>query len=492
MRLSKLAQSLQGAKILYDEGDWEREIISLVIDSRKKQMSALFVCLTGGEIDSHAYAEEAVRNGAVAVLTQTPLPLSVPQILCADTREGLARFASVFYGEPTKKLAVVGVTGTNGKTTTAYMLNSIFEERGKRTGVIGTLGVRYGGREFPADLTTPDPVRLQEIFAEMLAVGVEYVFMEVSAHALRYKKTAGVRFSACIFTNLTQEHLDFFPSMQAYGEAKARLFSPEICPLAVLNGDDEWGRKIGEKRLAEGGRTLFYGLNTPADGFAVVTDEGLRGSESLFNINDKLCRASLSLGGRHNIYNALAAACCAVELGVSTSVISSGLSKLKGVKGRLEWVASYRGADIFVDFAHTSDGLAKSLDALKAHCKGRLVCLFGCGGNRDREKRPLMGETAAKRCHFCVLTSDNPRYEDPLDILSQIERGYRRFSTRYVIVPERERAIDYALELLRAGDILLIAGKGGEEHQEIMGIKYPFNDQTTVNRLLMDKGAKEV
>ncbi len=486
MRLSKLIQAVENSQILY-EGDWEREILTLSVDSRKKQPSALFFCLSGGEKDGHLYAQEAVKNGAVAVVAQKPLPIFVPQIIIEDTREGLAKFAAMFHEKPCEDLKIIAVTGTNGKTTTTHILQSIFEESDKKTGIIGTLGIRYGEIQQPCPLTTPDPIQLQEIFAQMRAAGVEYVFMEVSAHALYYKKVAGITFTACIFTNLTQDHLDFFPSMAAYGAAKELLFFSEACPLAIVNGDDEFGREMGERRLKHGGKTIFYGLNTPADAFAVITHEGLNGSECMFNVHDELCRASLSLSGRHNIYNALAATACAVELGIPAEDISFGLQKLQRVKGRLEKVASYQKAEIFVDFAHTPDGLAKSLDALKKHCKGRLICLFGCGGNRDKSKRPLMGETVAKRCQFCVLTSDNPRYEDPLDILADIEKGYRRFSTRYVVVPNRARAIEYALDYLREGDILLIAGKGGEEEQEIMGIKYPFNDQIMVERFIEKK-----
>ncbi len=482
MRLSKLIQATE-CRIIY-EGDWEREILSLSMDSRKKQISALFFCLSGGDNDGHSFAQEAIKNGAAAVVTEKILPIVVPQILVENTRIALAKFSAMFHEKPSESLKIVAVTGTNGKTTTTHILQSIFKESGKRTGIIGTLGVRFGGKEYPCNLTTPDPIELQEIFAQMRDAGVEYVFMEVSAHALRYEKIAGIRFVACIFTNLTQDHLDFFSSMADYGQAKEKLFSSEICPLAIINGDDDFGRQIGKKRIDNADKTIFYGLNTPTDAFAIVTNENLKGSECMFNIHDELCRASLALSGRHNIYNALAATVCAVELGVSTEDISRGLQRLQGVKGRLQFVANFHKADIFIDFAHTPDGLAKSLDALKKHCKGRLICLFGCGGNRDKSKRPLMGETVARRCQFCVLTSDNPRYEDPLDILAEIERGYRRFSSRYVVVPNREKAIEYAMDYLREGDILLIAGKGGEETQEIMGIKYPFNDQLMVESYL--------
>ncbi len=488
MRLSKLIEGLEG-QVLCEEIDCEREIEALSVDSRKRAVSSLFFCLTGGERDGHAYAAEAVKKGAVAVVAERELPLSVPQILVKDTREALGHIADTFYGEPSKRLTVVGVTGTNGKTTTTYMLEAIFKAQGKKTGVIGTLGIRYNGREYPSFLTTPDPIELQSALSKMAQSGVEYVFMEVSAHALYYKKTAGVRFRACIFTNLTQDHLDFFKDMQAYKRAKTALFAAESCPLAVLNGDEETGREIGKRRLSSGRKTVYYGLSTPVDAFAVLTDEGLGGTECMFNLNDRLCRVRLSISGRHNVYNALAAAACAVELGATPSAIACGLSQLKEVKGRLQAIASPNGAHVYIDFAHTPDGLAKALDTLKGYCRGRLICLFGCGGNRDKSKRPIMGEVAAKRCDFAVLTADNPRYEDPLDIITEIERGYRRFSTRYIIVPDRKQAIFYALEWLQAEDVLLIAGKGGEEYQEIMGIKYPFDDQTTVAEFLQRKGA---
>ena len=485
MRLSRLLSEIEGEWV---SGKEERDILALNTDSRVKSEGSLFVCLAGSNSDSHEYAREAIRNGAVAILSERVLKVAVPQFIVADTRKALGEVASVFFGEPSKRLKVVGITGTNGKTTTAHMLAEIWRQEGRKVGVIGTLGIAYAGKSLPPTLTTPDPIALQETLADMLLRGVEYVVMEVSAHALFYKKTEGVHFSACIFTNFTQDHLDFFHTMKEYKCAKMRLFSLAACPLAVVNGDEEMGREIGKFRQREGGKTLFYGLNNPADSFAIITDETLYGTECMLNINDKLCRISLSMTGQHNVYNALAAAACAVEMGADAGAVSAGLTLLRGVKGRLEKVASYQGADVYVDFAHTSDGLEKSLESLKKYCKGRLICLFGCGGNRDKTKRPTMGEVAAKKTDFCVLTSDNPRYEDPLDIIADIEKGYRRFSSRYVVIPDRQKAIDYALDFLRKGDVLLIAGKGGEEYQEIMGIKYVFNDHTVVEELLERKG----
>lgn len=482
MRLSKLVERLG-----YQGEYADVEISGLSADSRTVEQGSLFVCLAGGTTDGHDYAYEAVKNGAVAIVSQRILDVSVPQIVTKDTRKALAVVSAAFYGDPSRRIKVVGITGTNGKTTTAHMLASILEKDGKKTGVIGTLGVRYDGREYPAELTTPDPIVLQKTLAQMRDCGVEYAVMEVSAHALYYKKIAGISFAACIFTNLSQDHLDFFPSMNAYKEAKGALFADTVAPIAVLNGDDAVGREFGKLRKKEQNKTLFYGLNTPSDAFAIITDETLNATDCLMNVNDKLCRVSLSLTGRHNIYNALAAAACAVELGTSIFSVAAGLNQLKGVRGRLERAATFSGAELFVDFAHTPDGLQKSLSALREHCKGRLICLFGCGGNRDKSKRPLMGETVAKKCDFAVLTSDNPRYEDPLDIIGDIEKGYRRFSMRYVIVPERKRAIEYALDFLQKGDILLLAGKGGEETQEIMGIKYPFNDNDIIEKIITEK-----
>ncbi len=486
MRLSRLFGAIASGKVIA-EGEWEQEIECLFMDSRQEVKNGLFFCLKGSNFDGHAYAKEAIKNGAVALVTERQLFVDVPQIVVENVREALGILSAVFYGNPSEKMQVVGITGTNGKTTVSYMLASILRAAKYSVGVIGTLGISYADTHIPADLTTPDPVLLQRTLLDMYMHGVEFVVMEVSAHALYYKKTAGVKFAACIFTNLTQDHLDFFCAMPAYQDAKRKLFLSDVCPIAILNGDDETGRSFGQMRENEAVKTTFYGLNTPTDAFAVITDESLRGTECMFNVNDKLFRATVSLVGRHNVYNALAAVSCAVELGVGTDAIAGGLLALKGVDGRLQWVGEYHGGDIYVDFAHTPDGLGRVLDALKPYCKGRVICLFGCGGNRDKTKRSIMGEIVAKKSDFAIFTSDNPRYEDPLDIIGAIEKGFRRFSPRYVIVPDRRRAIEYALEFLGQGDILLVAGKGGEEYQEIMGIKYPFNDHDIIQTILKGK-----
>lgn len=483
MYLSKLIEKITVKEKLFCEQDIE--IKGLCMDSRLCQAGDLFICIKGEKTDGHCYAEQAAQNGAIAFVTTEKLSLKAPQILVDDSRETVGLLADTFFGEPSNDLKIIGITGTNGKTTTAYMLKSILQSAQKKTGIIGTLGIVYGDKKIEPTLTTPDPIYLQSVLADMRDCGVEYVVMEVSAHALYYQKDSGLRFSACIFTNFTQDHLDFFQCMDNYKNAKMRLFDNEKCPVAIVNGDDDTGREIAKARL--NAKTVFYGMDTPTDAFAVITYEGLYGIEFVLNIMDKLSRISLSLLGKHNVYNALAASVCATELGISLAEVAEGLRTLKKVNGRLEYLRQYNGADIFVDFAHTPDGLKKSLECLLPHTQGRLICVFGCGGNRDTLKRIPMGEAVARKSHFSVLTSDNPRYEDPLDIISQMEKGYRRFSSNYVVVPDRRKAIEYALDLLSEGDVLLVAGKGGEKYQEVMGIKYDFNDKDVIEELIKQK-----
>ena len=484
MRLSKLASRVKDAKIICGE-DWEREIVSLSCYSQDTEKSSLFFCLTGKGGDGHAYAQEAIKRGAAALVVERELPVTVPQVLVKNARETMSLMSCAFYGEPSRDLKVIGITGTNGKTTTAHMVSEILKKAGKRVGTIGTLGVSYANVHLPSDLTTPDPIFLQRTLAQMRECGVEYVAMEVSAHALYYHKVAGTYFTACIFTNLTQDHLDFFENMSDYGNAKKRLFTEEICPIAIVNGDDKFAKQLLAER--KGAKTLVYGLSKAYDVSAEIGRESLTGTEFVLQTLGERRRVKLSMTGRHNIYNALASSACAQALGVRSRTVAASLCEMNGVNGRLEKAGEVQGANVFVDFAHTPDGLEKSLSALKAHCKGRLYCLFGCGGNRDKSKRAVMGETVAKTADFAILTSDNPRFEDPLDILSEIEKGYKRVSRDYVVVPNRQEAIAYAVDKLQRGDILLVAGKGGEEYQEIMGIKYPFKDNDIIKSYISEK-----
>ena len=462
----------------------DAEIAGISVDSKHILPGDLFVCFAGGEHDGHDFAAEAVEAGAAAIACERELPLPVPQLIVPDGRRASGELAAAFYGHPERKLKIVGITGTNGKTTTAHMLASVLTAAGKACGIIGTLGIRYAGRTIAPALTTPDPVFLYKVLADMAEAGVEYVVTEVSAHALYFGKTDGIAFEAGVFTNLSRDHLDFFKTMENYAAAKEKLFAAGRCRIVVVNSDDAEGRKIG--RMCEG--AVSYGLENPADVFAVDIRENFEGCSYVINLFDELYDIRIRMAGLHNVYNSMAAAACAGMLGVPLPVIAAGLAGLKRVRGRLEYVARCGGADIFIDFAHTPDGLEKSLTALRRHCKGRLLCVFGCGGNRDAEKRPMMGAVAARLADFSVITSDNPRYEDPFDIAVQIEAGLRPLSDRYVIVVDRESAIEYAVGALRAGDVLLIAGKGGETYQEIMGVKHIYNDISAVRSVLEGRG----
>lgn len=460
-------------------GNTDIEINGLCADSAKAAKGDLFFCYKGGKHDSHDCAKEAVSRGAAAIVCEHRLDLSVPQIVVRDGRAGMARFARVFYGYADEKLKIYAVTGTNGKTTTTYMLNAIFAANGNKTGIIGTLGISYCDKFIVPELTTPDPIYLHSVFADMVKCGVETVFMEISAHALYYGKTDGISFETGIFTNCTQDHLDFFGNMKDYAECKKSLFADGKCRSMVINSDDATGLEI----LSENPSAVSYGIDNPADVFAVDITEKINGTSYVINLFDELYEIKLKLPALHNVYNSMAAAACAHIAGIKTSVIAKGLASLEKVSGRLERVAKYNGADIFVDFAHTPDGLEKSLGCLKKLCRGKLYCLFGCGGNRDRSKRPLMGEVAGKYADFCILTSDNPRYEDPYDIICEIEKGLKPSGKNYVTVTERDIATEYAVRLLSDGDILLVAGKGGERYQEIMGIKHAYDDNTVIKKL---------
>ncbi len=478
MKLNELLNSVNYDKI---NGNTEVEISGLCTDSRLVKRGDLFFAYKGGKHDSHGDISEAINGGAVAVICERPIEgCAAVQIITRDGRGQIAPAARAFYGYADKKLKLVAVTGTNGKTTTTHMLAGIFKAAGKSAGVIGTLGIEYCGKFIAPELTTPDPIFLHSVFADMLAAGVEYVFMEVSAHALYFDKINGLTFEAGIFTNCTQDHLDFFGNMKDYARCKKLLFKDGRCKRAVINSDD----RLGVELISEVRGAISYGIENPADVFAVDIHENLDGTAFVLNLSDELYEIKLCLPAIHNVYNAMAAAACAKIFGIKINVIAKGLNSVKSVAGRLEHVAKYNGADIFVDFAHTPDGLEKSLQALKKLCKGRLFCLFGCGGNRDRTKRPVMGAVAAKYADFIIITSDNPRYEDPYDIITEIEQGVKPSGKAYVTVSERDIATEYAIGLLSADDILLVAGKGGEQYQEIAGIKHSYNDNTIIKNII--------
>lgn len=487
MRAEEILSCVEAERVY---GRPEGEISDVCTDSRLAKDGCVYIALKGGHTDGNAYIEEAVRSGAEAVIYEGTLPpelkrkaensLRTAYIRVDSARRAASAVSARFYGNPADKLKIIGVTGTNGKTTVANMLCFLINRAGKKAGVIGTLGIRFAGKELFSGLTTPDPVYLNCVFKQMAEAGIEYCVMECSAHALYYDKEFCVSYEAAIFTNLTQDHLDFFKDMTSYGAAKEKLFTERKVKRKIINADDEFG--VALSRKAEGAYT--YGIDGPSDCFAIIEEASPFGSEIIMNLNDNLCYTRVNIIGKFNVYNALAVAACAYNMGFSCGEIAAGIREFKGVKGRLERAASYNGGEIFVDFAHTPDSLENALGALKKICRGSLYVAFGCGGNRDEKKRPLMGKIASSLADFTIITTDNPRFEEPYEIMRQIEKGAVEGKGNYVMIENREEAIAYGIKNLEKGDILLIAGKGAEDYQEIMNVKYPYSDYSVIKDII--------
>ena len=479
MKLSELIKEMNYKEII---GTGDPEIKDISIDSNAVTKGCFFVCLSGGNFDGHDFIRQVVDYGGVAAIVERPLDTSIIQIVVEDTRVALGEIAAAFYGHCDKKMKLIGVLGTNGKTTTTHFITSILTGAGVKCGLIGTLGVFYGGKFKESTLTTPDPIELYKILADMYKSGVEAVVMEVSAHAIYLKKVFGLKFEIGVFTNLTQDHLDFFKDMETYKKAKTSFFTHNSCKFIVSNSDDAVGREIA-LNADDGGNTITYGIDNPADVFAIDIVENKAETAFVLNLFDAIYDVKLNLIGLYNVYNALAASAASALYGISPERVVDGLENLKGVSGRLECV--YDGEfSVYVDYAHTPDGLLKSLQTLKNLAENRLICVFGCGGNRDKEKRPIMGRISGETADFTVLTSDNPRFEDPMDIIWQVEQGLKEKTDSYVVVEERAEAIKYALNFAEKGDVILLAGKGSEKYQEVFGIKRPFNDKDCVKQQL--------
>ena len=481
MELKKL---VTGLKNIIVKGSLEKEIKDITADSNAVAKGSLFFCINGDNYDGHRFASQAEKYGAAAIVCEKEQDVSVTQIIVKDCRAAMSVVASEFYGNPSKKMRLIGVTGTNGKTTVTHLITSVLMNAGIKCGLIGTLGVFYADKYLEPSLTTPDPIALHKIFADMAEAGVEAVIMEVSAHAAYYRKVCGLNFEVAVFTNLSHDHLDFFGDMESYKRAKLEFITSGAAKYVVTNADDETGREISA--LVK--NSISYGIECPADVFAIDVKESVADTCFVLNLFDRVYRIKLELIGRFNVSNALAAATAAALFGVSTDKVAEGLQMLKGVSGRLENVYAGDFA-VYIDYAHTPDGLLKTLSALKPLCKGRLICVFGCGGNRDEKKREVMGEISGELADFTVITSDNPRYEEPMDIIREIEKGVLRKTRDYVIAERREEAIDYAVRYAKKGDVILVAGKGSEKYQEIIGIKRLYNDKDTVEESLRSLGA---
>lgn len=467
MKLEKLIENLDANVV----GETDHEIFDITYNSKEVTKGSLFVCIRGENSDGHDFAKDAEKNGAAAILCEKQVQVNIPQIVVSSTRKALSKVFSCFYDNPQNKLKIIGLTGTNGKTTTSFLIKSILEESGKKVGLIGTQGAFIGKQFFQTGLTTPDPQFLFKLLKQMVDFGVEYVVMEVSAHALALDKTEGIVFEVGVLTNLTQDHLDFFKTMENYKHAKLKLFERNKIKSAVLNFDDEFGRELGETIDVP---FLSYSLNNPSDVFAAKIGNKNGKNKFIVNILDNVFDVESNLIGEFNIYNSLAAASVAAMLGCSTKQIKNGLEKFFGVEGRLNRFNLSNGVVAFIDFAHTPDGIEKALNAIRELKFKQIITVFGCSGNRDKDKRHKMGQIAEKLSDYVVLTTDNPRFENPELILDDIEIGMEKTAhTRFV---SREQAIEFALTLAKKGDCVAILGKGAETYQDINAVHVPYND----------------
>ena len=480
MKLYELTGNIPGKFDII--GNKEVEILNVCIDSRKVQPGDLFVCTPGLRMDAHDFAPQAVQSGAAALLVERVLPIDVPQVVVEDVRKAHSYVAAAYYGNPAEKVHMLGITGTKGKTTTSFLLKSILEEAGKKVGLIGTVCSMIGDEVIPAKLTTPDALETQAMLRRMVDAGVEYVIMEVSAHALALHRLAGIRFEVGSFSNFSQDHLDFFDSMDEYFDCKMKFFDPEMTEHVVYNADDE---RVNEGMLKLGRKALRTGIREGTDVYANDIEISEYGTNFLMTWHKQFrVSIALKLAGIFNVYNALTAAGMCISLGIDPDAIRRGLEDVRAVPGRIELLETHTPFRVILDYAHSPDSLENILKAVRETTKGRMIALFGCGGNRDRAKRPLMGEIAGELSDFCILTSDNPRNEDPMEILAQIEEGIRGTDCEYVVIENRREAIRYALTHAKPSDVVVLAGKGHETYQEIKGVRYPFDEKIVVAELL--------
>ncbi len=484
MKLQALTGTIPGKVEIH--GDGGVEITALCTDSRKAAPGALFFCTPGLRMDAHDFAPQAVELGAVALVVERLLPLEVPQVLVEDVRTALSYMAAEYYGRPAESLHLIGLTGTKGKTTTSFLIKSILDHAGFRSGLIGTVCSIIDEEVIPSRLTTPDPLEVQALLRRMVDAGVTHVVMEVSAHALAMHRLAGLHFEVVAFSNFSQDHLDYFGTMENYFDAKMRLFEPDMSENIVYNADDD---HVSAAIAALGRPALRAGIRENSDIYANDIEVGERGCNFLMTLHKRFRVAiQLKLAGIFNVYNSLLAAGACICLGIGSAAIREGLEDVRAVPGRIELLETETPYRVILDYAHSPDSLENILKAVRETTKGRMIALFGCGGDRDRGKRPIMGEIAGELADFCVLTSANPRNEDPMEILAAIEEGIKPTGGEYVVIENRREAIRRALEMAEAGDVVVLAGKGHETYQEIAGVKHPFDEKIVVAELLEEMG----
>ena len=474
MKLSELLANIETSGPIED-----REIRNMTCDSRQVGQGDVFVCIAGGTADGHDFARKALQQGAAAVVCQRDL--GIPgQILTPDTRKAYSRMAANFYGNPSKKLRLIGVTGTKGKSTVATLIKAVLMAAGKKVGLIGTIQNEIGDKIIPADKTTPDALELESLYADMVKEGCEYCVMEVSSHALDQNRIGDSHYEVAVFTNLSHEHLDYHKTMENYFEAKAKLFS--ICDTAVINADDPYGQR------------LLSQCACPALAFSMKEGRaGLRAFDVQHHpdsVDFRFCyegvegKLRFAMPGDFSVRNALAAMGACLQLGVCLDTITGALRTVAGVRGRNEIIPTGRDFTVICDYAHSPDSIENILSSLKETVHGRLVALFGCGGDRDRTKRPLMGAAAAAYADFVYVTSDNPRTEDPEAIIQEILPGVEGRGVPYAVIPDRREAIFQAIRDAKPGDTIVLCGKGHEDYQVIGHEKRHFDEREIVAEAL--------
>ncbi|WP_418219644.1 UDP-N-acetylmuramoyl-L-alanyl-D-glutamate--2,6-diaminopimelate ligase [Candidatus Formimonas warabiya] len=490
LQLSAIVQYLKAGV----QGDPHVEITGVNYDSRKVAPGDLFVCMVGTKSDGHAYVPQALEKGAAAILAQQPvpdLPNSIPQVIVADTREALARLSSFWYHFPCHKLRMIGVTGTNGKTTTTHLIKGLLEQKGGLVGLVGTIHNLVGNEEIASTHTTPESWELAGLLDQMVHMGAHTAVMEVSSHALKQNRVAGCEFDVALFTNLTQDHLDYHLSWEDYLNSKLKLFSylhigeKGGAKYAVVNGDDPMAPHFIRAAQVP---VWTYGIREKAHIQAHEIKISPRGTTFLLKSSQGEVPLSVSLTGTFNVYNVLAAVTVALLEGMAVPDIAAYLTRAPQVSGRFELVDEGQPFSVIVDYAHTPDGLENILATAKEITRGRLITVFGCGGDRDRGKRPLMGAIAGKYSGFTIVTSDNPRTEDPYRIIEEIEGGISKITAQYQVLEDRRKAIRQAIKMAGPEDTVVIAGKGHETYQIVQGKTHHFDDREVAREELHKLG----
>ena len=485
-----LRDLLSGLNARSVTGKLDTEILGLAYDSRQVCPGYLFFAIRGTSLDGNRFIRDALGKGAAAVVSalgdEGAAP-SVPWIQVEDERAAMAAIAGNFYGHPTKDLHLIGVTGTNGKTTTTYIVESILKAAGKPAAVLGTIEYRGPGFDSVAERTTPEAPDLEKLFRQVVDAGWQHAVMEVSSHAIQMKRVAGLQFEVAVFTNLSRDHLDFHGDMESYFQAKRKLFEGinGVKPrVMVLNADDS---RYEDLRTIDPLRAISYGMQVAADIYPVQHSFGWEATDAMFKTPIGELKVRTSLMGKANVYNVGAAIGVAVALGIPAQAIARGIEELRHVPGRFEIVSAGQPFRVIVDYAHTDDALEKVLKSAREITRGRLIVVFGCGGERDRTKRPVMGQVAARESDYAIITSDNPRGENPIAIIREIEEGIK--SANYRIEVDRRKAIRLALTEAMEGDTVLIAGKGHETYQTIGTTVHPFDDRLVAKELLDELNA---